>query len=149
MKKYIVIIVFFCATTAQAQKVPAIDSINQMILLSDWGQQQIDANLHALPMLVFSKMELETVKKYKEDNVYNIVFSNGMSNVYVPSEGEQMLSYKGKYFYSLTRAAFVTKQKAVKAVKSPEAKERDQKLLVGGAALLGAVLGRVVANGGF
>lgn len=64
---------------------------------------------HAVPSLVWSKAKKETIKKYRPSEQYKISSDGQTWKDYSPLEGEEVLSYKGTYFYSVTYKSLIMK----------------------------------------
>lgn len=93
----------------------------------------VENTCHATMQIVLTDMKQVEVKKYKASNQYSISLDGKSWRTYSPIKGEQMLSYEGKYFYSLTRKALVAplaKQvKIKKASRSPQAQMQRQQMI--------------------
>jgi len=114
MKKffYIAISTLLFGTTTQAQ----IDT-------TKFSPAQIAAYIEmtcrAVPQKVLTEKKFELAPK-KQKTQYLICLDNQTWQSYVPLENEPMLTYKGKYFYSTYRHAFLMPVQKVKSQKTPE-----------------------------
>lgn len=113
MKK-ILLVLTICsfATIAKAQ----IEQDSSLFLL------HVENACHATMSIVKKEMKVKEVKKYRSSDIYSISFDGVNWSTYAPIKGEQMLSYEGKYFYSITRKALV--KPALNTTKNSSKKER-------------------------
>ncbi len=70
-------------------------------------------------------MKYERIKKYKSDRWYTYYYADRRPDVHAPVKGELMLSYGGKYFYSVTEHAFVAKYSSPYAATEKKAKNKE------------------------
>lgn len=97
----------------------------------------VEHTCHATLQIVQRDMKVKEVKRYKAADHYLINFGDSVWRTYSPIKGEQMLSYEGKYFYSLTRQALVMpapsvakhKVKKVSSQRSPEERYQRQQMV--------------------
>lgn len=129
MKKFFVVffgLILIISTRLYAQpgmfRLSTIDSTN---LMSVSGLQTIKSLCHAVPEIVLQNMKYERIKKYKSDRWYTYYYADGKTDVHAPVKGELMLSYEGKYFYSVTEHAFVAKYSNPYVVSEKKVKNKE------------------------